>query len=650
VTGAALRLAGFSFAYPGTETAALRDVSLDIRPGEIVGIVGAEGSGRTSLGMALCGFVPRFTGGDTVGTIEVDGRDPRGTPVEGLAGGTAMVFEDPESQLTQLHVLDEVLAPLRNRGVEPAEAEWRADRLLERVGLDPLLGRHRTWQLSTGDKARLALAAALATQPRALVLDTVAGRLDPAGRRRLAALVLAMAPGITVVVVDDDLELVASLAHRVVVLVDGAVAAAGPPGEVLASPGLAERAGVGLPVSLRLAARLGLHDHPVTVDGFRLSLARADYQGVSRPGPTAAPAEPLTGPARLPRRRTAAPAGAGVAGQASLTDLQRLVGFLRTDDVRPAPAPGWGPEPVPAPRATTTGATPSPEPPRSAGAVARLVEVSFAHPDGTRALDRVSLDLHGGRVHGLVGGNGAGKSTLARMLAGLVHPQAGRVEVAGADIAGRKARDLLGTVGIVLAHPDHQITERTVAAEVGFPLRGRRSPGPAPRWDATRRAGRRRQRREDVAARVRATCQRVGLGDLLDEDPRLLRRAQRRFVTVATALVLDPPVVVLDEPGVGLDALGRARLRAFLRALRAEGKAVLLAENDIDLVAEVADDLTLLQQGQVTLQGRIEDVLDEPNWSTLTQAHTRPPRAAELGRMIGVRAVKVDQLVTAGDG
>jgi energy-coupling factor transporter ATP-binding protein EcfA2 len=322
----------------------------------------------------------------------------------------------------------------------------------------------------------------------------------------------------------------------------------------------------------------------------------------------------------------------GSSGPASATtgDLQRLVHFLRSDTDR-GTSGGRGP-------GTVDG--------HATGELARLVEVDFSYSDGTRALGRVSLGLQAGRVHGLVGGNGSGKSTLLRLLARLGRAERGRVEVLGRDISRLKARQLIGTVGIVLPDPDNQITERTVAAEVGFPLRRRRvvDPGGRERWL------RRRERRARAAARIRAVCEMVGLGELLDHDPRLLSRAQRRFVSLATALALDPPVVVLDEPSVGLDAPGRAQLLDVVRGLREQGKAVLLAENDIDLVADVADDLTLLQRGRVVLQGPVEDVLAEPHWGALHEARIRPPRAAELGQVIGVQAVNYRQLVSAGPG
>jgi ABC-type sulfate/molybdate transport systems ATPase subunit len=268
---------------------------------------------------------------------------------------------------------------------------------------------------------------------------------------------------------------------------------------------------------------------------------------------------------------------------------------------------------------------------------------------GVAALDQVSLTLRAAEVTALVGGNGAGKSTLLRMLAGLVRPDEGRVEVAGRDVAGCKVRDLVGTVGIVLPHPDRQLTEPTVAGEVGFTLR---------RWQDTRLGRLRRESRDrelddvgadDVTARVRAVCQLVGLDDtVMDEDPRLLPRAPRRFVALASALALDPPILVLDEPSADLDATWRARLRDVVRTVRDRGTAVLLAENDIDLVAEVADDVTLLGHGRVVLQGRLEEVLAEPNWRTLERARTCPPRAALLGQVLGVPAFSYDQLVPAG--
>lgn len=119
-----LRADEFSFSYPTMSDPALSDVSFELAAGEVLGVVGPVEARKTTLAMALAGFAPRHTGGTTGGDLSVAGRDPR----DATDNAVAMVFEDYSAQLTQVRVVDEVIAPLVNRGVPREAATDRADR------------------------------------------------------------------------------------------------------------------------------------------------------------------------------------------------------------------------------------------------------------------------------------------------------------------------------------------------------------------------------------------------------------------------------------------------------------------------------------------------------------------------------------------
>ncbi|MDY6780614.1 MAG: ATP-binding cassette domain-containing protein, partial [Halobacteria archaeon] len=120
-----IKAENFTFRYPTREEPALENLSFEVEGGEVLGVVGPVEAGKTSLSMALAGFAPSVTGGETSGELEVAGRDPR----EADDNKVAMVFEDYSSQLTQIRIIDEVVAPLVNNGVPRDEAVGRAREL-----------------------------------------------------------------------------------------------------------------------------------------------------------------------------------------------------------------------------------------------------------------------------------------------------------------------------------------------------------------------------------------------------------------------------------------------------------------------------------------------------------------------------------------
>ena len=165
-----------SFAYPG-HVPALRDVSLELEAGEVVALLGPSGSGKSTLLRALAGLVPHFHGGSFSGRVEVGGLDTRAHGPRELAGTVASVFQDPEDQIVMTRVENEVAFGLENLGVQPDSIWPRARAALAETGALHLAQR-RTVELSGGELQRVCLAAALALEPRLLLLDEPTSQLD----------------------------------------------------------------------------------------------------------------------------------------------------------------------------------------------------------------------------------------------------------------------------------------------------------------------------------------------------------------------------------------------------------------------------------------------------------------------------------------
>ncbi|MEZ4769908.1 MAG: ABC transporter ATP-binding protein [Caldilineales bacterium] len=385
----------------------LRGVSLDVPAGQALAIMGSTGSGKTTLALILAGLAPAMTGGTLAGRAQVNDLDAAATSAAVLSASLGLVFQEPERQLFNMTVAEEVAFGLEGMALPPQEIGERVAWALAQVGLTGLEERS-PWQLSGGQQKRLAIATLLAIRPPILLLDEPMAGLDPAARREVAAVLddLRQTAGATVIVLEKDAEFVARWAERVVVLAGGKVALDGLPADVFGQVDRLRELGVAAPQIAELAARL----------------------------PGAVVSHPL-----LTARQAAA-----------------------------ALAPTLSPESVSLAQAVSLSLplSASPAPP-----AVEVRAVTFRYEDGTLALDNLSLLVPDGQFLAVVGRNGGGKSTLARHLNGLLRPQAGEVAIQGKAAAGRRVGELAREVGYVFQNPDHQIFATSVRDEVAYGVR-----------------------------------------------------------------------------------------------------------------------------------------------------------------------------------
>ena len=239
-------------------------------------------------------------------------------------------------------------------------------------------------------------------------------------------------------------------------------------------------------------------------------------------------------------------------------------------------------------------------------------ELCYTYEDGTAALDHVSLKAERGRITGILGANGAGKSTLFLNLNGVLTPQSGEVLLDGAPVRrDRKGlAELRRRVGIVFQDPDDQLFSADVYRDISFGAVNLGLP------------------EAEVRRRVEAAMERTGVAHLRDKPTHALSFGQKKRAAIAGVLVMEPEVLILDEPTAGLDPGGVSSLLALIGGLRDAGMAVLIATHDMDLVPLCCDDAYLLGGGRVLAAGTPEELFRRPE--LLRENHLRLPRIAHL--------------------
>ena len=237
-----------SYVYsPGTayEKKALDDVSLTINKGEFIGIIGHTGSGKSTL-------IQHFNGLEkaTGGTIYFNGQDiyDRDFNMKSLRSKVGLVFQYPEHQLFETTVLEEVKFGPKNLGLSKLEVDLRAFEAIKQVGLPEKCYDDSPFELSGGQKRRVAIAGVLAMKPEILILDEPTAGLDPRGRDQILDQIAKLhKEGLTVILVSHSMEDVAKYADRIIAMNDGKVAFDGTPKEVFRHYRELERMGLSAP-------------------------------------------------------------------------------------------------------------------------------------------------------------------------------------------------------------------------------------------------------------------------------------------------------------------------------------------------------------------------------------------------------------------
>ncbi|ODR80597.1 hypothetical protein BG842_04025 [Haladaptatus sp. W1] len=225
----AVEITNLNWRYLHADSNALDDITLDVGEGEVLGIVGANENGKTSLLKSISGMIPKSTDGVKDGNVKLYGTSVEEMNERELASTVGFVFSDPELQFTMMNVMDEIVFGLENLRLDVDEIDTRLHAAAEKVGIEDLLDKSPL-ELSGGQKQRVALASVIAMKPDIFVFDEPTNMLDPHGKAQVFEIISELIKeDKTVIIAEHDIEYLAPLADRLAFIDNGEITHLDPP-------------------------------------------------------------------------------------------------------------------------------------------------------------------------------------------------------------------------------------------------------------------------------------------------------------------------------------------------------------------------------------------------------------------------------------
>jgi peptide/nickel transport system ATP-binding protein len=570
---------------------AVRGLSFELRPGEVLGIVGESGCGKSAASLAVLGLLPRSA--SVTGSVSLHGRELLGLPERELSRvrgrSLAMVFQDPMTSLNPVYrVGDQLLEAIRvhQQHLTRAAARARAVELLRSVGISDAPSRLDQFphELSGGMRQRVVIAIAMANRPSVILADEPTTALDVTIQAQvLETLKRARAEtGSSLVLITHDLGVVAGMADRVLVMYAGRAVELANAEDLFRRPLM--------PYTVGLLGSLPRVDsdrrRPLTpIPGRPPSLIALP------PGCPFAPRCPLRQDICVDSEP---PLDAVEDGHAAACHFADTVAARGPDAAELFPVEATEREQSPAGEVVLRISGLTKHFPIRSGAVLRR------HVGDVRAVDGIDFELRRNETLGVVGESGSGKSTTALVVLQLLEATSGRVEFDDTDLTatrGRRLRALRRDIQIVFQDPFSSLDPRmTVNAIVGEALRIHGL------WD------------QRGPARVAELLDLVGLNpEHGNRYPHEFSGGQRQRIGIARALALDPKVLILDEPVSALDVSVQAGIVNLLERLKARlGLSYVFIAHDLSVVRHICDRVAVMYLGRIVEIGTTDDVFERP--------------------------------------
>lgn len=238
------------------------------------------------------------------------------------------------------------------------------------------------------------------------------------------------------------------------------------------------------------------------------------------------------------------------------------------------------------------------------------------YPSGEEALKGVNFSIEHTEPVAIIGQNGAGKTTTVKHLNGLLRPTSGNVFINGIDIDNHTTAEWAKTVGYVFQNPDNQLFLDSVKKEFEF--------GP-------KQIG---MSKERIASRLSVIAELVGLTAKLETHPFDLTATEKKFCSIGSVLMMEPKIVILDEPTCGQDVAGNLRLKSIIQQLEAQNILCITISHDMNFVVENFKRIIVMRKGEVILDGDREAVFSETE--KLNSSYVSPPLVTRIGQLVGM--------------
>ncbi len=257
-------------------------------------------------------------------------------------------------------------------------------------------------------------------------------------------------------------------------------------------------------------------------------------------------------------------------------------------------------------------------------------DVKFSYPAGVAALHGVSLEVKQGDRLALLGPNGSGKSTLILLIAGLLSPKGGEITVFGQKTTSKDFQKFRSRIGIVFQDPDDQLFTPSVIEDVEYGPKNLKLP------------------EEDIKARSAHVLDKMGIEHLRDRPPHRLSFGEKKKVSLATALVLKPELLILDEPTANLDLVSRRGLIETLNELSRAGTTIIVSTHDAEAIPELADRIVVISRGEKLCDGKATEVLQDKKM--LEASGLEPPTIVDLFGELKARGYIDEVPLTTAEG
>jgi len=539
----------FSFRYKTQQEATLHDINLDIFKGEKILILGPSGCGKSTLANCINGLIPHSYPGEITGSVKVAGIETKESSLFELSKHVGTVQQDSDAQFVGLSVGEDIAFALENKAMPRAEMLPIVDQSARTVGMEDYL-LQPPFELSGGQKQKVALAGILHDAEEILLFDEPLASLDPAMGMTAVDLIdrIHRESERTVIIIEHRFEdVLYRHVDRVILINDGRIIRDCTPDEILSS-GILKEKGIRAPLYIEALENAGIkfaqNEHLDNIN----ELDFAKYRD-----------------AVIEEFEKSKPFTVGEKGEV-LIDVKH---------------------------------------------------VDFAYNPDRKVLNDINFTIRRGEKVAIVGKNGAGKSTMAKLLCGIIRPVSGTIEIKGENYLALTIRDIGRLIGYVMQNPNQMLVKDIINEEVRLALN-------LNEFD-----------QKTADERVEETLKMTGLYPMRNWPISVLSYGQKKRVTIASILALQPDCIILDEPTAGQDYRHYTEIMNFIEELNRDfGKTIIFITHDMHLAIEYTERALVFADGKLIADDYVYKVLSDKK--IIEQANLKETSLVLMARAVGL--------------